>query len=173
MSLDDFIITCFCLIDEMIPSVTQGKRLRKRGPQPKLADSEVITIEVVGSYLGLSQDKALFAYFQRHYAHFFPALRLVDRTTFVRQASNLWAAKERLWCWIRDEMIIFDPSLSIVDSVPVPICRFARAPLVRPFPRRSQLWQRSCRSTNLLWFSPACAIGLVWGAAACVFGSRQ
>jgi len=31
MSLDDFIITCFFLIDELIPSVTKGKRLRERG----------------------------------------------------------------------------------------------------------------------------------------------
>jgi hypothetical protein len=97
-------------------------------PQPKLTDSEVITIEVVGSYLGLSQDKALFAYFQRHYAHFSPALRLLDRTTFARQASNLWAVKERIWCWIRDEVVSYDPGMSIVDSVPVPVCRFARAP---------------------------------------------
>ena len=54
MNLDDFIITCFCLIDEMLPVVTKGKRLRERGPMPKLADSEVITMEVVGTYLGLS-----------------------------------------------------------------------------------------------------------------------
>jgi hypothetical protein len=128
MSLDDFIITCFCLIDEMIPYTTKGKRLRERGPQPKLADSEVITIEVVGSYLGLAQDKELFTYFQRHYTHFFPALHQLSRSTFVRQAANLWSIKERVWCWLRDTVISYDPSLSIVDSVPVPVCRFARAP---------------------------------------------
>ena len=49
MNLDDFIITCFCTIDEMVPTVTKGKRLRERGPMPQLADSEVITLEVVGT----------------------------------------------------------------------------------------------------------------------------
>ena len=127
MSLDDFIIRCFCLIDEMVPSVTKGKPLRERGPQPKLADSEVITIEVVGSYLGLAQDKELLTYFQRHDAHFFPALRHLSRSTFVRQAAKLWAIKERLWCWLGDEVISYDPSMSMVDSLPVPVCRFARA----------------------------------------------
>jgi len=34
MNLDDFIITCFCLIDEMLPTATKGKRLRTRGPMP-------------------------------------------------------------------------------------------------------------------------------------------
>jgi hypothetical protein len=65
MSLDDFIITCFCMIEEMLPSVTQGKRVRERGPHPILSDSEVITIELVGSYLGENQDKTLFEYFRR------------------------------------------------------------------------------------------------------------
>ncbi len=91
MNLNDFIITCFCLIDEMMPVVTKGKRLRERGPSPKLADSEVVTIEVVGIYLGLSQDQEVFDSFCRHYAHFFPALAQVDRSTFVQQAANLWA----------------------------------------------------------------------------------
>lgn len=60
MSLDDFIITCFCLVDEMLRCLTGDKRVRERGPKPTLSDSEVITIELVGSYLGESQDKALF-----------------------------------------------------------------------------------------------------------------
>src|SRR5260370_19899394 len=127
MNLDDFIITCFVLIDEMVPTVTKGKRLRERGPMPKLADSEVITMELVGTYLGLSQDQEVFDYFRRHYAHFFPAMAQGDRTTFVRQAANLWAVKERLWCLIRDGLLLYDPTVAIVDSMPIPVCQFARA----------------------------------------------
>ncbi len=107
--------------------VLTDHRLRAQGPAPLLADSEVITMEVVGSYLGLPQDKELFAYFQRHYTHFFPALSDLHRTTFVRQAANLWAVKERVWYALSDELISYDPSMSIVDSVPITICWFARA----------------------------------------------
>lgn len=71
-----------------MPWVIGGRRLCQRGPQPVLADSEVLTMEVVGEYLGLEQDNALFTYFQRHYTHFFPALRRLHRTTFVHQAAN-------------------------------------------------------------------------------------
>jgi hypothetical protein len=127
MNLDDFIITCFVLIDEMMPTVTKGKRLRERGPMPKLADSEVITMELVGTYLGLSQDQEVFDYFRRHYAQFFPEMARVDRSTFVRQAANLWAVKERLWCMIRDSLLLYDPTVAIVDSMPIPVCQFARA----------------------------------------------
>ena len=53
MDLDDFIITVFCRIDEAIPLVLDSQRLRERGPAPTLCDSEVVTMEVVGEYLGL------------------------------------------------------------------------------------------------------------------------
>jgi hypothetical protein len=127
MNLDDFILTWYCLIDEMLPTATKGKRLRERGPMPKLDDSEVVTIEVVGTSLGLSQDQEVFDDFRRHSAHFFPTMAHVDRSTFVRQAANLWAVKERLWCLIRDHLLLSDPTVAMVESLPIPDCQFARA----------------------------------------------
>ncbi len=127
MNLDGYIITCFVLIDDLMPSVTQGKRLRERGPMPKLTDSEVITMELVGTYLGFSQDQEVFDDFRRHSAHFFPAMAQVHRTTWLRQAANVWAVKERLWCLIRDSLLLYDPTVAIVDSMPIPVCQCARA----------------------------------------------
>lgn len=132
MDLDELIISVFCLIDESLPRILSGQRLRQRGPQPSLHDSEVLTMEVVGVYLGLTQDQALFAYFQRHWPHFFPALRHLHRTTFVRQAANLWGLKEQLWQQLLT-LLPHDPQLAIVDSLPVPVCQFARAYRCRRF----------------------------------------
>lgn len=134
MDLDDFIITVFCLIAEAIPAVLNGQRLRERGPAPRLCDSEVVTMEIVGAYLGLEQEQeqALFAYFRQHYAHFFPAVRHVHRTTFVRQAANLWRLKERLWQRLLGA-VPHDPAFALVDSFPLPVCQFARAYRCRRF----------------------------------------
>src|SRR5215211_7179156 len=123
MDLSTFIITVFCLIDDQLKDLG---RLRERGPAPTLYDSEVLTIEVVGEFLGLDEDTELFAYFRRHYAHFFPNLRCVHRTTFTRQAANLWKVKELLW---RELLICVphDPTFAICDSMPLPVCLFARA----------------------------------------------
>lgn len=132
MDLDDFIITVFCVVDEAIPEILDGHRLRQRGPAPTLYDSEVVTMEIVGEYLGLEQEQALFAYFRRHYAHFFPAVRHIHRTTFVRQAANLWRLKERLWQRLLDA-VPHDPAFAIVDSFPLPVCQFARAYRCRRF----------------------------------------
>src|SRR5215218_5042875 len=113
MDLSTFIITVFCLIDDQLKDLG---RLRERGPAPTLYDSEVLTIEVVGEFLGLDEDTELFAYFRRHYAHFLPNLRCVHRTTFTRQAANLWKVKELLW-----------RELLIRDSMPLPLCQTPRA----------------------------------------------
>ena len=89
-------------------------------------------MEVVCEYLGLKQHSAMFAYFRRHFAHFFPALARTHRMTFNRQAANLQAMKDRLWQWVRDQ-ISHDPQLAVVDSLALPVCQFTRAPLCRRF----------------------------------------
>jgi len=80
----------------------------------------------------MDEDTQLFAYFRRHYAHFFPNLRQVHRTTFSRQAANLWKVKERLW----QELLAqtpHDPAFALCDSLPLPACLFARAYRCRRF----------------------------------------
>ncbi|MDQ3803538.1 MAG: IS982 family transposase [Acidobacteriota bacterium] len=126
MDLDSLIVSAFCLVDDALAAELAGRRLRRRGPRPALADSEVLTMEVVGEFLGLDQERQMFDYFRRHYGHFFPALRSLHRTTFTRQAANLWQLKARLWQRLLRGLQL-DRRLSLVDSFPAPVCRFARA----------------------------------------------
>ena len=129
MDLDEFTIAVYCLIDALLGELVADPfwgRVRTRGPAPLLADSEVLTMEVVGEYLGSDQDVAIYNYFRREHPDWFPTLGRVHRTTFARQAANLWAVKERLGQYLRDRLP-HDPALSIVDSVPVPVCRFGRS----------------------------------------------
>jgi hypothetical protein len=131
VDLDSLIIAVFCLVDDALRQAAPA-RLRQRGPRPALCDSEVLTVELVGEYLGLDRETELFAYFRRHYGHFFPALCGVHRTTFVRQAANLWRVKEALWQRLLPATGC-DPAWALVDSFPVAVCRFARAPRSRAF----------------------------------------
>lgn len=133
MDLDTFITTVYCLIDDCLHA--QPQKLRQRGPAPQLADSEVLTVEVVGEFLGLETDRAIYAHFRRYHAALFPRLATVHRTTFVRQAANLWLVwLVKRWLWQQlAAQVPQDPRLSILDSVPVPVCRFARARRCRLF----------------------------------------
>ena len=128
MDITTFMIAVFCLIEDVL----SGRQLRRRGPQPTLRDSEVLTIEVVGEFLGIDTESNIFRHFCRYYADWFPGLRKITRTTFTRQAANLWKLKQELWQMVAQN-IDQDPYISIVDSFPVPVCRFARAPRCRSF----------------------------------------
>ena len=122
MDLSTFIVAVFCLVDDQL----KGRPLRQRGPSPKLSDAEVLTIEIVGEFLGIDTDKGIYLFFRRHYGEWFPALSEVHRTTFARQATNLWKVKEGLWQHLL-ALVPHDPTFAICDSMPLPACLFARA----------------------------------------------
>lgn len=126
MDLETFLTTVYCMTDDFLA----GRTLRQRGPQPRLSDSEVLTMEIAGEFLGIDTDAGLFRYFRHHHLALFPRLQALHRTTFARQAANLWAIKHALWEHWR-QRIEHAPWLGVVDSLPVPVCRFARAPFCR------------------------------------------
>ena len=65
MDFNTFIVTVFNFTYDWLTS--QKWKIRQRGPEPTLHDSEVLPMEVVGTFLGLEQDKALYLFFRRHY----------------------------------------------------------------------------------------------------------
>src|SRR3954451_8364915 len=132
MDLETLIVAVFCLVDDFVRDLCHDHRLRQRGPAPVLADSEVLTAEIVGEFLGLDTDRGLHAHFRRHFGHLFPGLRQVHRTTFARQAATLWGGKHALWRRLL-AMTGHDPAVALIDSMPVPVCRFARAHRCRGF----------------------------------------
>ena len=131
MDLDTLIVAVYCLVDELMgESLPQGEKLRRRGPDPELDDREVLTMEIVGEFLGIGTDKGLYAYFRRHYGEWFPTLLKVHRTTFSRQAANLWILKEKLWQGLLSSEELFgegSAEVCIVDSFPMPVCQKARS----------------------------------------------
>ena len=140
MSINDLLLQTFCFIDDQC----QGLRLRTRGPKTRLLDSEVLTIEVVGEFLGLDQDRKLFRYFRRHHAAEFPALASVHRTTFVRQAANLAHFSLELHRnWVN--RLLADHRSFVADSVPVPVCQLSRADKCRRFAGQARIGKDSQR----------------------------
>lgn len=131
MSTDDLIITVFCLVDDQLKKVLGGRRLRQRGFQPNLTDSEVITMEIVGEFLGHDEDKHIWQYFKEHWSHFFPAIP--DRTNFARQAANLHVIKKMVQEALAETLGAYNDQLHIIDGLPMPVCKFARAYFSRVF----------------------------------------
>lgn len=125
MSIEDFIIAVFCLIDDMLEKILKGKSLRRRGRVPKLTDSEVITMEIVGEFLKKDDDKAIWKYFQSHWRHFFPDMP--DRSNFSKQAANLHVVKKMIQEELAKSLGAYNDTLHLIDGLPMPVCKFARA----------------------------------------------
>ena len=74
MLLEDFIISVYCLVDSELKNLTKERPLRARGFAPKLSDAEVITMDIVGEFMGKDTDKGIWQYFKAHWQSWFPCL---------------------------------------------------------------------------------------------------
>ena len=125
MTPRDLLLEVFCLVDDQLKSLNL-EPLRRRGPKPALSDSEGITLELVGELWKLDTDKDLFRFFRPYHRREFPALAGLSRTTFARQAANLWRVKQLIQQRLAGALAEGDP-IWLVDSLPIDACPFARA----------------------------------------------
>lgn len=148
MLIDDFIISVYCCVENLFNKFVGSLKLRQRGFPPKFTDVEVITLEIVGEFLELDTDKKIWEYFMRHWRPWFPDLPC--RTTFVRQAANLWQIKQMIQRGFAINLGALEDSLHIIDGFPIPVCHFARA-------RRGSLFKGEagygkCASKNEVYY---------------------
>ena len=124
MERDNFIIMVFCLVSEQMQILRKSYKIRHGGFAPALSDEEVMTIEICGEFFKHSTDKDIFNYFKAHYQDWFPNLR--ERTTFVRQAANLWQFKALLWQQLVAQAEQTFARLQVIDTLPVSVCQWVR-----------------------------------------------
>jgi hypothetical protein len=123
---DDLIIQVYCLVCEHSQFIQQQQpRLRQRGFAPAFTGEEVMTLEICGEYFGFHQEEALYDYFADHYRHFFP--KLPSRTTFVRQATNLWQVKAGLQQRLTHVSGQAADPVQTIDTLPLPVCTCTRS----------------------------------------------
>lgn len=130
MPLEDLIITIYCRIEETHNGLLKEEKLRQRGPCPSLSDIEVLTMLVVGEYLGLGSDKKIWLYFSQHWSAWFP--RIGCRTSFTRQSANLLGLLNRMQQKI-SEQLCNNKDLYFFDGFPIPICHVKRYKRNSPF----------------------------------------
>jgi hypothetical protein len=120
MSIEEFIIQAFCCIaDEYDLIVRPHLPKRPRGYAPKLSESEVITMEIVGEFFSIDTDKGIWRYFRNHWHSWFP--NLGSRANFVKQASQLFRIKQLILQRISRKLGAFSDPIHIVDGFPMPV----------------------------------------------------
>lgn len=125
MPLDDYIIATFCLIDDLYLKFSQTHKIRKAGYGPLINDSEIITMLIVGEFLGMTDNSKIWLYFKSNYQHYFPDLKNESYKIFNKQATNLWQVIRMLHVNLLEQ--IGQWNLFLVDGFPLPVCHNARA----------------------------------------------
>lgn len=129
--IEEFIIAVYLMIERQLQPLLRQYPPRSRGFAPGLSDSEVLTLEVVGEFLGHHRDTQIWQYFRRHWRAWFPALS--ERSTFVRHAANLWQYKQLLHQKLLVQLGAQQCLLYRIDGFPLPVCGFKRAPQAKVF----------------------------------------
>ena len=124
-SIEEFIIAVYCCVVDELEVLTQAQPLRSRGFEPGLTDAEVLTMEIVGEYQNYDSDKGIWSYFRRHWQRWFP--KLSSRSTFVRQAANLWQFKHRLQQRLAAALGAFEEDVHLIDGLPMRLCCLTHA----------------------------------------------
>lgn len=128
MSIYEFIISVYLLIDSCY-SLIVTKPLRTRGFPPALTDIEIITIQIVGEFLGLDSDKNIWKYFKHNYLDWFP--KLGSYPNFCKHCANLWQVNQQIMTKIRKTFM--HDNIHFIDGFPIPVCHYARAKKHRNF----------------------------------------
>ena len=121
MNREKDIIELYLTIEAACQAVTQGKKLRQRGPEPDLTDAEVLTIEIFGEMQGHHDDASIWRYSKAHWQDWVPGLG--SYPAFAKQSANLIHLKQKVFA----HLFLPRDDVHITDGVPMPICHLARA----------------------------------------------
>ena len=131
-NLEDFILVVFVFIDDLYHAYAPASVTQRRNvEQAKLSDSEIITISICGELVGVDSEKAWFSFVKRNYRHLFP--KLCSRSRFNRTRRALLSVTELLREKLLGLCSIPSSRYFIVDSFPLPVCEFGRAPYCHSF----------------------------------------
>ncbi len=126
VTFEDFLLTVYVVLDDLYrcfaPPEVSGRR---HASDAKLSDSEIITIAICGELVGVDSERAWYSFMKRNYRHLFP--NFCSRSRFNRTRRALLRTTELL----RQKLLCVFPALGndfcIVDSFPLPVCKFGRA----------------------------------------------
>ena len=122
MPIDEFIIKIYLMVDDYYKKIVTN-RLRQGGYAPKLTDSEIITMELVGEFLQMDTDSQIHQYFKQHWQTWFP--QIGSYPNFAKQCVNLLQVKTLIQQHIVKQH--GQDNIHFIDGFPIPVCQYARA----------------------------------------------
>lgn len=124
--LKDLFTIIFVLVDDVYNEIiTSNIKNRRNISDSKLSDSEIISISIVGEAITIDSEKAWFFFVKKNFKDLFPNIR--DRTRFNRTKRNLFMVIKEIQKYFSNLPMFLNDDIRIIDSMPIPVCKFARS----------------------------------------------
>lgn len=131
-TFEDFILLVYTIIDDLYKQFVPASVSQRRNVNTaKMSDSEIITLSICGELVGTDSENAWYSFVKRNYRHLFP--KLCSRTRFNRTRRALLQVTELLRQKLIQSFPIPSSRYFIIDSFPLPVCRFGRARFCHSF----------------------------------------
>ncbi len=127
LDADTFLTTVYVEVDTFCAEHPAPVR---RGPYPRMSDSEVLTVLLLGRWHGTSERGTL-AWIAQTYADAFP-VRL-SPSAFNRRARRLAGRLAALMHALAQHLAVWEEWFEIVDGLPVPVAQWVRGQRRRCF----------------------------------------
>jgi hypothetical protein len=127
VDLATFLVTVYCVVDDLYRERFAAHKPRRRGHRPELADSEVLTVAILAQWQQGRSERALLRYATDHWQAFFP--RLLSQSAFNRRGRDLAGVLAALGPALALQVAAHLESRSayeVWDGVPVPLARRCR-----------------------------------------------
>lgn len=126
LDLDTFLVTVYCVIDELYVERFGPHKPVRPGVAPDLSDSEVLTLAVLVQGQPRHAERRFVRYVRRHWRRYFP--RMLSQSAFNRRARDLMPVLCALGPAVAERVIATWAGVAyeVVDGVPVPLARRCR-----------------------------------------------
>ena len=98
--------------------------IKRRGPKPKFADLEVISLSLTSEYMSIDSENLLFKKIKSCHLKDFP--NLIDRSQYNRRKKDLCFYIDKIRKVMAEPFIDIETYM-IIDSMPIEVCKLARA----------------------------------------------
>jgi len=171
VDLDTFLTVVYCVCDEVYQREI-APRLRPRpGARPKLSDSEVLTLAVLGQWHGQRCERCYLRAVRRHWRAYFP--QVTSQSAFNRRVRHLWAALSLLGPAIAREvsrLLGRSTTYQVWDGVPVPLMRPCRGERHRLFAAEASVGHGGSEKTAYYGMHLLAAVNDQGAIDGCVIG---
>lgn len=123
VACDTFLTTVYTLIDDWYQADAARAKPRRRGHQPEMSDSEILTLQLCQQWLGWSE-RLFLAYVERHWSAYFP--RRLTQSSYNRRTRDVAGCSVALIGYLARVLGETEVPYEVIDGVPVPLARITR-----------------------------------------------